>query len=1691
MITKETQTKKINIKMIIYERILQLYYFSSCKEYQQYIVIILGEIQYLTFLWVPSFKSQQIGFYDKSINYQAFAIYFTRIDQLIYFQFGKSHIFYLIALITQILLFAIPIILLINIKHKQQVFQYSVLKLFFQTSSLYCQVFIIIMFVPFSIFCVDSLLINMDMTQNATNYVNIFFICLTFGLLLIFGIILSMLCKETIDLKKDRFQKLNQTFLDYVQLILFILQIIVYGVIVESNNAQILQCILIITISLIKILQIYQFQYTNNKIINLVLIISSFGLTQSIIYLTYNINERKFSQNANSIILLLYIGISKVLIEIYTYQEKILCNNIMQVKQQLQLKYFFTKLINDHFNETQKRILNAVITNSLTKISEQVDELAHFSNYDSSLLSPQNMEQFVTKKMKQYAKIIQKHKGYDLHYIALLFKYGLTNLALNQINYLLNSFLNQTKSKGFLVDSENYSKGQDSSSRQMHHQTISSKSMKSNSDDVNDIARKNSQQRSKLLIQGKHQLSQIETSRALLLKNQIKTEIQLRFYENNKMKTQINDVQLGVELFLKNEKRNQNLKNTLLNLINEKIKFLSQFTNKKMLDSDKIFISAKDISNLQFKVENKLFQRYQSFPSRKIQSILTFYQAEILNNYIEAFKYKALTSMPDEQLINMDSTIKSTFFTKKVVYLNITLEDNQTLSIQRKSENALRFFQIHQDDAKQFTNVEYILPFGIQNEHNLLVQRFIQTSKSKFYLNSNQTFFRYQNILMRTCQFIFDIHFDSISHYKFSAFFSESVNQSAYILVDINHLVGGLTESFFEKLGFNEKTIALINSVEDFYLPIELLIPNFKKLIESNIQSAITELRFVKEVFFNRDEYDKKQKRQQSLTSNNWSQLERLYIFDAEIIIQYFEIYGYYYYIIEVKDLKQQFNSKKSIGHSSRNKALDGLEHFFELSDLSENEAVANSPKAFRNVNSVKLNDEMVHSGDEVEQSKKQIAQPIQILQPDYISFREPNILSPNVSNTPWQDSSQIPLQFSNSQFHQQDYFNKQKDISISINDSKIVNNQDEFEDDNNRRASRRNVEQNIIKRKKIVQGEEESSSNNVLKGIKKSQFYKKYEMILQLVEPIYPNTLKLFILFQELTYLISLTYFLIILVGVQNDLNRFIGEIDMIQLHAGVMNPHDLYLQMRQTIFTYQGFLGSGKLTQEQYNQLSNPLFENIAIGYYEFKDGFIYWLSNDYLTPFFKDKNITAYYMLYDATKTYGIVQNIREALMATLSYYYQFKLRFESRLSPANQTYQIYQFANVYNFHYWLEDLTLEVLAYSKNRSVETSDKWNLIWIIYLLIGVCPLLASIYYYRIYRLKFDKYTNLFRYCSSYKMDLEIEKLKSILRLMNKNTETLYNYQFSIDNKEDNILKEKQKSDHDQIRAKDIKVQQQLKNLSFFSGFFFIIFGWLVFLALSIVANIQIGDYLNKYTATADTYKLLQDMTLYAGTLFRNRDFGLNFPNLPYLRDYDREKFYVTMYTGLDTINTFLEFSYSFDSTKYQVSQDFLDFFLQIQQSNVCTTIGDDVLGFLTRYCDISLQGSLNQGLTQTLKFIYTTITMQMAMNNFTKRIEYNWYENEGGLIVMRATQIMSKQFKTGMVNVTNQQIAISNSISIIYMVYSIFLMLYFVFYLFPKLQKELLLVRRFILLIPTSVLFLDDQFDRHVRIIIAGQEY
>lgn len=45
----------------------------------------------------------------------------------------------------------------------------------------------------------------------------------------------------------------------------------------------------------------------------------------------------------------------------------------------------------------------------------------------------------------------------------------------------------------------------------------------------------------------------------------------------------------------------------------------------------------------------------------------------------------------------------------------------------------------------------------------------------------------------------------------------------------------------------------------------------------------------------------------------------------------------------------------------------------------------------------------------------------------------------------------------------------------------------------------------------------------------------------------------------------------------------------------------------MRFSIFTYTGYKNKGVITPERFNNLTNLLYENMHVGYDEFKNGFV----------------------------------------------------------------------------------------------------------------------------------------------------------------------------------------------------------------------------------------------------------------------------------------------------------------------------------------------------------------------------------------------------------------------------------------------------------------------------------------------------
>ncbi|CAD8065423.1 unnamed protein product [Paramecium primaurelia] len=1277
---------------------------------------------------------------------------------------------------------------------------------------------------------------------------------------------------------------------------------------------------------------------------------------------------------------------------------------------------------------------------------------------------------FYNKQLSILSKLIQNDKNFDIQYVSILFQLKFYNLAYKQI--MIANSQNQTKklnqSSDFYQKESELSRLQTFNNQAKESNRSMSKSGKSNSEDLNNIIQKKVLKKNKLLISIKEKIPMITQAQMNFLKQLIRSDIKSQLQMINNKKYKFIEIQLGVEMFLKNEKRNNNLRQAILQLLQEKIIFYSQFVNKKILNHQKLFDSAKKLSGQMYNIEQKLNKRYDQYPSHKIQSTLIYFQAELQNNFIEAYRIKNLTSISEQQLIDIEQNLQVSLFSKDVIYINAAqLEDQGELLVLNCSENTQKFFEFSNEQQKQFTSISCILPDFIVNEHNILVNNFIQTGQAKFYLSYSPSFYKSTNNFIKCCDLLFDMHFDENYLFRYSIFLQNTSTTQSYIFVDVNEQLGGFTETVFEKLKY---TSTFINEISDFnfkILNIELIFPEFSTIIKQRKNNIKTELRFLKQDVF----LQYLQQTDHKFTILGlWNDSKNLNSFQVDLNIQFQNIWDFNYYIIELRDCKPYYQENMISLQITRSQ--NDIENMFQLSQLTESEAQALDAKEFKKKsNKFNLIDQIQQ--EEIILSSKIPAVYIQhIPQSDF----EPNILSPN--------SSQIGLnEISYSkqpQLQQQDYFNQSvRDNSYSM-----------------QKSIQQIQHQNIlpIEQKEDFyeqQFKKNTSLTSKQTGIQRSMFYKKYELIHDSLFQQVPASMNKLLFLILISLLISLIFYIIVLALVSQDLTRFIAEIDMIQLHSGVMVPHDFYFQMRFTIFTYTGFANKKIITKDRFNNLTDLLYNNMHIGYYEFKNGFTEQLNNQYLQPFYNDKNVTVYYMYEFGLNTYPVTYNVREVFFTFLTYYYEFLLRFQARLSPANQTYQVFQFANAFKLHNLLEILAQEAWDYSKQRSIVIKDKWNEIWMIFLIFSFLPIALAIYYAKLYRQLQDKYLNLFRYFSNIKVQREIDKTKNLIKQLKQNPERLYHYKFEVEQFEEQIIYEKGVIEKEQQKYKESKYLPQFKQLPITFSVIILLGVWILFFLFSFFSNQQVQQYLDKYPNSCDLYKFLQNMSLTTGSLPRNKEFKLAFPTFPYIRDEDNVLFYETIRDSLNDIQEFLKLCLNFNPDLYYSSEGFSEYFNNVQSQNVCDILGDEQVGFLSYYCNVSFNGNLKLGLLPTIKYIFNEIQQEQSINNFTQRVEYTFLEMEGGLIVMRAFQHMSKVFKNGMVTITQEQINISNALSVCYIILNILLIIYFSLILPLVMIKELMQVRRFVLIVPRTVLLLDDQFERHARMIGVNEKY
>ncbi|CAD8166698.1 unnamed protein product [Paramecium pentaurelia] len=1586
--------------------------------------------------------------------------------------------------------------------------------------SIYSQLFIIYFYIPaqvlsFTSFGVSEGIMNIDIS---------IFSIITVIITLINQMIKLYVSNTCLDLTIKGYERLYFTKFDFFRELIILIQLILFGILNNCDKAQIVQGILILFVNL---------TYIFNVIIDKSIVIERFAQIILIIHISL------IAIIATS--LLNYWQLGLILIPLcisisFTYRQQV----IMNLYQGIRLEKNVQKIIHYisyQINNKQRNL------EGIDQVSQAIllyhhrqkcnDQICHCNTIRNSTDNPSNVlflsqklhKQFIIQKIKHWNKELNQKKDFSsnnsfVYYISALNHFGFTTLAFQECNRLLSLSTNQNR--GFLSHSDA------NSLSQSHQQSFPSQSSESqnkvNQAKLQEMNAKSieKQQKIKLNIRNNF-LDQLSLIKLKIISKDIKLELQNNFLkQQTKQQEEIAD---AIELYLQSEQQNQMVKHKILKCLQQKLQFYNMILNKKGLRSQQLFDNAKIISNLFYELEKELLFQYSQFPSQKIQSINCFFQSEILNNYLSAFKLSNFSTIADDKLINMKKNLKINLFGKNVVHMILYLSDNlSTLVISQFSNNTHQFLQqSYEDFIKQNKIIDSILPIAIKNEHYMLVQRFMNDGKCKYFRNIDISFLELQNGFLKPFNLILDIVLNQTEHLSFAAFFEEVSLGNSYILVDVNGICGGITANLLERSGWKASEIKLnpklINT--SYQININSIIPDFNEL---KLQIKDNKFYNVQINLLNKKLLIGQESRTILSFHDFWKDPGNLSVYKGTIIISSRELYGYYYYIIEIEDLRQN-QTLSHMSHSDGKGMITQINdqdntNEIEVSDLevSQTEAEINKPQSL-NIFQQSLSEIQQDIENNSFQNHKMHVGLVQHLVNNKQSFAD-NLIKLNQSFNNEQsfdnhkniehNSNAIDITPNQSirklidtskSFGQQRFFNQeiqeldQSNSKISEgfqNQMKDVNQLYDVDLNKIDKEMRENIKMQLQleidqKNQPNQQVDDAASQVSSLIGLKKSLFYKKYELINGIIDSNFkPISYKLCHIFFFIQLILIAIYSIIILQNLNTDFNRFIQEVDMLLFSYSFMTPFDIFLSLRFSTIYYQIQVPS-RMTAVEFAELSSWLSNHLGEGYDDMKLNFLEQFSNPQLLDFFTDQEFEVQFMKQNSTQMEAKTLSFRESLNVLLSYQYQFKIAYLKKTSLTNQPFSAYPYFNYLNLHDKFDNMTNEILDYTKERKHIVQDNWLSIWIPFLVLDFLFMSATYYYYTQYLSIYESFLNLFKFTDEIWLNRDIERYKILINILTKNSDVIFKYQFDLEQKEKFMMAEKYKKEskiiHDLKKKKNYSNYDKLPRIYGLIGISFV---FSVFFIPALLIQLQTNTYLSKYVNTADFYKFTGDLCFQLPGMFSQRQF-LYWWSIYNLDVNDKPRMIARLFNSIDNLKQFDEYVQNFNQEDYLTTQIFIDKLNQLTQNPVCKFFTGDQYNDYTFYCSRSFDGSLDMGLSQALMYVANQYKVTFALNNFTSIVQYFKYEAEGMYIMVKGMIELVSSLKEALLQATISQMDQIIGLSVFLLVFQfiIFSLQYFILHKYYT--EEYNLVKRYMLLLPSSTLLLDDNFERNIRIFYA----
>ncbi|KAM3145512.1 hypothetical protein pb186bvf_002286 [Paramecium bursaria] len=553
------------------------------------------------------------------------------------------------------------------------------------------------------------------------------------------------------------------------------------------------------------------------------------------------------------------------------------------------------------------------------------------------------------------------------------------------------------------------------------------------------------------------------------------------------------------------------------------------------------------------------------------------------------------------------------------------------------------------------------------------------------------------------------------------------------------------------------------------------------------------------------------------------------------------------------------------------------------------------------------------------------------------------------------------------------------------------------------------------------------SSQMSTLQGIRRSKYYKKYELVQKSSElNAFSVNHRLFLMIFILGMLIQLILQLIQLLSINTSFTKLVSAVDLLQIENYIYQPLATFLVTRWSILNYNGYYNTKQITYDNLEQLLVFPYSNLDLGFDDLAINIHKLLNRPELQQFLEFTQVDL--QIYTDTATGdNFTLSVRNSIDLLLNYQYAIKMSYAIEGTVDTDSPNIYfTYKNYIPMNEVFTILNQQVYQDALNN---TGILQNL-KITFLIISICFLVLFIILSLYYCTKIEGYVFNYLYIlkniDKLHIDNEFKRLQNLQEQVQNDPTLIYNFVFDLEQSELKIQQYKQKDDESLKRSKRNQNDQGIQ--------YGLQMTWLILVLLTILLGTILtflwsNSFLNLFPNTINLYMKFSQVGTDIPTMFAMREFLYSKTLFPYFSEDDLQSVLELVKKSVNTVQQFNNVSY--DKNIVLMSDSFYNYLQEINNNNLCNYLDKNMTIKAQDICPLIMNGNMARGLKSLLIYMVNYIQTDMDVNNLTSRSIAPVLELEAAFLVSMVIKGINKKFNS---DLYEQTVALLNTLIVQY---------------------------------------------------------